>query len=35
MVRHIKRKYSEDGKLTAIEKAKAFGRAWKAKNAGK
>jgi hypothetical protein len=35
MVKHIKDKYSEDGKLSAKEKAIAYATAWKAKNAGK
>ncbi|NBP01638.1 MAG: hypothetical protein EBU90_16185, partial [Proteobacteria bacterium] len=32
MVKHIKTGYSKDGKLTDVEKSKAYGAAWKAKN---
>ena len=32
MVKHIKKGYSKDGKLTDVEKSKAYGAAWKAKN---
>lgn len=35
MVKHIKAKYSADGKLTPKEKAIAYATAWKAKNSGK
>jgi len=35
MVKHIKKGYAKDGKLTKVEKAKAYGRAWKAHKAGK
>jgi hypothetical protein len=32
MVKHIKAGYAKDGKLTAVEKSKAYGAAWKAHN---
>ena len=32
MVKHIKKGYAKDGKLTDVEKRKAYGAAWKAKN---
>jgi hypothetical protein len=35
MVKHIKKGYAKDGKLTKTEKSKAYGAAWKAHNAGK
>lgn len=35
MVKHIKKGYAKDGKLTDVEKSKAYGAAWKAKNAAK
>lgn len=35
MVKHIKAGYAKDGKLTDVEKRKAYGAAWKAHNAGK
>lgn len=35
MVKHIKKGYAKDGKLTDVEKSKAYGAAWKAHNAGK
>jgi len=35
MVKHIKKGYSKDGKLTDVEKSKAYGAAWKAKNKSK
>ena len=35
MVKHIKKGYSKDGKLTDVEKRKAFGATWKAYNKGK
>ena len=35
MVKHIKAGYAKDGKLTDIERRKAYGAAWKAHNAGK
>lgn len=35
MVKHIKAGYSKDGKLTDVEKSKAYGAAWKAKNKAK
>ena len=35
MVKHIKKGYSKDGELTDIEKRKAYGAAWKAKNKAK
>ena len=35
MVKHIKKGYAKDGKLTDTEKRKAFGATWKAYNAGK
>lgn len=34
MVKHIKAGYAKDGKLTDVEKRKAFGAAWKAHNKG-
>ena len=35
MVKHIKKNYSKDGKLTPTEKSIAYATAWKAHNAGK
>ena len=35
MVKHIKKNYSKDGKLTPTEKSIAYATAWKARNAGK
>jgi hypothetical protein len=35
MVNHIKAGYSKDGKLTDVERSKAYGAAWKAKNKNK
>jgi hypothetical protein len=35
MVKHIKKGYAKDGKLTKTEKSKAYGAAWKAHNKGK
>lgn len=35
MVKHIKAGYAKDGKLTDVEKRKAYGAAWKAHNKGK
>jgi hypothetical protein len=35
MVKHIKKGYAKDGKVTDTEKAKAYGAAWKAHNKGK
>ena len=35
MVKHIKKSYSKDGKLTPKEKSIAYATAWKAHNAGK
>jgi hypothetical protein len=35
MVKHIKKGYAKDGKLTDVEKRKAYGAAWKAHNKGK
>ena len=35
MVKHIKKGYAKDGKLTNVEKRKAYGAAWKAKNKAK
>jgi hypothetical protein len=32
MVKHIKQGYAQDGKLTDVEKSKAYGAAWKAHN---
>jgi hypothetical protein len=32
MVKHIKQGYAKDGKLTDVEKSKAYGAAWKAHN---
>ena len=32
MVKHIKKGYADDGKLTDVEKSKAYGAAWKAHN---
>jgi hypothetical protein len=32
MVKHIKHGYAQDGKLTDVEKSKAYGAAWKAHN---
>jgi hypothetical protein len=34
MVKHIKAGYAKDGRLTDVEKRKAFGAAWKAHNKG-
>jgi hypothetical protein len=35
MVKHIKKGYAKDGKLSKTEKSKAYGAAWKAHNKGK
>jgi hypothetical protein len=35
MVKHIKKGYAKDGKVTKTEKSKAYGAAWKAHNKGK
>ena len=35
MVKHVKKNYSKDGKLTPTEKSIAYATAWKAHNAGK
>jgi hypothetical protein len=35
MVKHIKKGYAKDGKLTDVEKSKAYGAAWKAHSKGK
>lgn len=35
MVKHIKKGYTKDGKLSDVEKSKAYGAAWKAHNKGK
>jgi hypothetical protein len=35
MVKHIKKGYAKDGKLTKTEKSKAYGASWKAHNKGK
>jgi hypothetical protein len=35
MVKHIKKGYANDGKLTKKEKGIAYATAWKAKKAGK
>lgn len=35
MVKHIKKGYTKDGKLSDVEKSKAYGAVWKAHNKGK